>query len=254
MPYFTNDGHRLHYREAGSGPLLLLLHGNTTSSICHQGELDHYCDRFHVVAPDFLGTGLSDRLEEWPDDWWAQGARDAAALAAHLGYQRAYVAGTSGGAIAALLMAIHFPDLVEAVIADSCVALATPEQRRAEVAFRSRRSPGQIAFWSRAQGEDWEQVVETDSRLLLRVAAKGGDPFHGRLSSIRCPVLLTGSLRDKSLPTLDAQICEMARQIPCSQLFMANEGSHPLMWSAPEIFRQVADLFLVSHREAALRR
>ncbi|HEX2987704.1 MAG TPA: alpha/beta hydrolase [Chloroflexota bacterium] len=252
MPYFTNNGHRLHYREAGSGPLLLLLHGNTASSVNHEGELAHFCDRFHVVALDFLGTGLSDRMKEWPDDWWAQGARDGAVLAEHLGYERTFVAGTSGGGIAALQMAIFFPDLVDAVIADSCPAHTTPEERRNEVAFRSRRSPRQIEFWHRAHGDDWEEVVESDSQFLLRTAERNEDPLLGRLSSIRCPVLFTGSFRDKSIPTLDTQICGMAKEIPGSQIFMSNDGAHPLMWSAPNIFHRIADPFLDSLVRAAV--
>jgi valacyclovir hydrolase len=247
MPYFTSDGHRIHYREAGSGPLMLLLPGNTASSVSHQDALEHFGRRFHAVAPDFLGTGLSDRLREWPDDWWAQGARDSAALAAHLGYRRAVVAGTSGGGIATLLVAIHFPELVELAIADSCPRLDSPEQLRSEVAFRNRRSENQIAFWRNAQGEDWEQVVDADNRLLLRTAEKGLDPFQGRLSSIRCPLLLTGSFRDRSIPDLDAQLCSIAREVPGSQLFMIDEGAHPLMWSAPKPYYRIADLFLNSH-------
>lgn len=226
--------------------MLLLLHGNTASSVNHEGELAHFRDRFHVAALDFLGTGLSGRMKEWPNDWWAQGARDAAALARHLGRERALVAGTSGGAIAALLMAIFFPHLVDAVIADSCPALTTPEERRNEVAFRSRRSARQVEFWRRAHGDDWEEVVESDSQLLLRTAERNEDPFLGRLSSIRCPVLFTGSLRDKSIPTLDTQVCSMAKEIPGSQVFLSNEGAHPLMWSAPNIFHRIADPFLDS--------
>ena len=87
MPYFTSNHHRLFYREQGSGPLLLILHGNTASSAHHAliGDLDYFARRYRVVAPDFLGCGQSDRLAMWPLDWWAQGGRDAAALVQHLG-------------------------------------------------------------------------------------------------------------------------------------------------------------------------
>src|SRR6266542_6303436 len=98
MPYFHSDHHRLFYREHGSGPLLLVLHGNTASSAHHQCELDYFGQHYHAVAMDFLGCGQSDRLDVWPVDWWTLGAHDAAALAQHLGYEKALVMGTSGGA------------------------------------------------------------------------------------------------------------------------------------------------------------
>ena len=80
MPYFSSDGHRLFYREKGTGELLLILPGNTASSACLGDEISYFSDRYHVVSTDFLGTGKSDRLPVWPLDWWEQGARDAAAL------------------------------------------------------------------------------------------------------------------------------------------------------------------------------
>jgi pimeloyl-ACP methyl ester carboxylesterase len=36
----------------------------------------------------------------------------------------------------------------------------------------------------------------------------------------------------------------MAGQISESQLVLVNGGAHPLMWSRPHLFRQVADRFL----------
>ena len=72
MPYFEHNGHRLFYRASGDGPLLLLLPGNTASSVCHEGELAHFGQRYHAVALDFWGTGQSDRLAQWPVDWWSK--------------------------------------------------------------------------------------------------------------------------------------------------------------------------------------
>ncbi|HTX96185.1 MAG TPA: alpha/beta hydrolase [Mycobacterium sp.] len=60
--YTTVDGHRLFFREAGNpnAPTLLLLHGFPTSSYMFRNLLPALADRYHVVAPDHLGFGLSD--------------------------------------------------------------------------------------------------------------------------------------------------------------------------------------------------
>ena len=109
MPFFHSHHHHLFYREQGSGELLLILSGNTASSALHKAELEYFGRRFHAAALDFLGTGQSERLATWPQDWWQQGARDALTLVDHLGAREAIFMGTSGGAVAALWAAILAP-------------------------------------------------------------------------------------------------------------------------------------------------
>jgi pimeloyl-ACP methyl ester carboxylesterase len=56
------DGLKIFYREAGdpSKPALVLLHGFPTSSHMFRHLIPALADRFHVVAPDYPGFGLSD--------------------------------------------------------------------------------------------------------------------------------------------------------------------------------------------------
>jgi pimeloyl-ACP methyl ester carboxylesterase len=60
--YATVDGHRIFFREAGdpNAPALVLLHGFPTSSYMFRHLLPALADRYHVIAPDHLGFGLSD--------------------------------------------------------------------------------------------------------------------------------------------------------------------------------------------------
>jgi pimeloyl-ACP methyl ester carboxylesterase len=60
--YLTIDGHRLFFRESGDphAPTLLLLHGFPTSSYMFRNLVPALADRYHVIAPDHLGFGLSD--------------------------------------------------------------------------------------------------------------------------------------------------------------------------------------------------
>jgi len=74
MPYFNWNDHQIFYREQGESPLLLILPGNTASSICCQGEIDYFSSHYHTASLDFLGTGKSDRVVIWAQDWWADGA------------------------------------------------------------------------------------------------------------------------------------------------------------------------------------
>lgn len=60
--YSTVRGQRLFYREAGrtDAPVVLLLHGFPTSSFMFRDLIPLLADRYHVIAPDYLGFGLSD--------------------------------------------------------------------------------------------------------------------------------------------------------------------------------------------------
>jgi pimeloyl-ACP methyl ester carboxylesterase len=60
--YTTVEGQRLFYREAGpsGAPVVVLLHGFPTSSFMFRGLIPALADRYHVIAPDHLGFGLSD--------------------------------------------------------------------------------------------------------------------------------------------------------------------------------------------------
>ena len=55
-------GRQVFYREAGdpAKPAIILLHGFPTSSHMYRNLIPLLADRFHVIAPDFIGFGQSD--------------------------------------------------------------------------------------------------------------------------------------------------------------------------------------------------
>lgn len=52
-------GHTIHYVDEGSGPTLLMLHGNPTWSFVYRHMIGLLRDRFRCVAVDYPGFGLS---------------------------------------------------------------------------------------------------------------------------------------------------------------------------------------------------
>jgi haloalkane dehalogenase len=57
--YADVDGARVHYVDEGSGPPLLLLHGNPTWSFLYRDLIEELKDRFRCIALDYPGFGLS---------------------------------------------------------------------------------------------------------------------------------------------------------------------------------------------------
>jgi len=60
--YATVSGRKIFYREAGSkdAPTIVLLHGFPSSSHMFSDLIPKLSDRFHVIAPDYIGFGYSD--------------------------------------------------------------------------------------------------------------------------------------------------------------------------------------------------
>lgn len=57
MPKVPYCGRSMFYQEAGEGPVLIFLHGNTASSRLFEPLLPLYTPHFRCVLLDFLGNG-----------------------------------------------------------------------------------------------------------------------------------------------------------------------------------------------------
>jgi haloalkane dehalogenase len=63
--YVTVNGKRMAYHDSGGdGPVLVFLHGNPTSSYLWRHIIRALDDRFRCVAPDLIGQGDSDKLDD----------------------------------------------------------------------------------------------------------------------------------------------------------------------------------------------
>ena len=56
--------HNMAYVEAGEGDPIVLLHGNPTSSYLWRGIIPHLSGLGRCIAPDLIGMGDSDKLED----------------------------------------------------------------------------------------------------------------------------------------------------------------------------------------------
>jgi pimeloyl-ACP methyl ester carboxylesterase len=110
----TVNGVRLHYRVAGEGEPVLLLHGVPKTSYYWRKVLPLLTRHHTVVMPDMRGLGDSEHAEGGYD--MATVAEDFAELMAHLGHDRYRVAGEDRGAAAAYQLAAQHPDRVTQLV------------------------------------------------------------------------------------------------------------------------------------------
>jgi epoxide hydrolase 4 len=115
----VGGGIRLHYVEAGEGPLVVLLHGFPEFWYSWRHQIPVLAQAgYHVVAPDMRGYDLSDKPQSWRAYELGQLADDIAGLIRHFdtpegtSEQQAYVVGHDWGAAVAYGVAMRHPELV----------------------------------------------------------------------------------------------------------------------------------------------
>ena len=176
--YASFDGQSISYLEQGEGPVLLLLHGFSSSAeqnYVQTGIVEAFADAgYRVIAPDIRGHGKSqvrDDPKSWPRD---AVARDQIALMRHLEAEPHAVIGYSFGALTAVryhLLSRQGGHLVLGGIGD---AAADEMNTARNDAFRA-------ALDQIAAGEDTPGA----RRFAARIAATDGSlaGLRGALSS-----------------------------------------------------------------------
>lgn len=127
----------LAYRDVGTGPLLVLLHGGFLDHGMWDDQVASLAEDFRVVAPDARGHGASSNA-----DGPFRFTDDLAALLRHLDAGPAVLVGLSMGGGTAVDTALEHPDLVRALVV-SGVGTSEPE-------FRDPWSKEVLARWGRA--------------------------------------------------------------------------------------------------------
>ena len=131
-------GHRITYREAGDPglPVLLLVHGITSSSATWDPVIPALAEHAHVIAPDLLGHGESDKPRaDYSLGALASGLRD---LLERLGHDRVSVVGHSLGGGVAMQFAYQFYEHCDRMVLVSSGGLG----REVSIALRAATLPG----------------------------------------------------------------------------------------------------------------
>ena len=107
-------GHRVVYRQAGSGPVVVLLHGITSDSTTWSRVMPYLARRFTVIAPDLIGHGDSDK----PRGDYSLGAHASVLrdLLLSLGHSRATFVGHSLGGGIVMQLSYQFPEMCERLV------------------------------------------------------------------------------------------------------------------------------------------
>ena len=141
--YFDVGGARMHYLDEGSGPPLLMVHGNPTWSFYYRNLVLALRDRYRVIVPDHVGCGLSDKPSDAEYDYTLERrVADLSALVDHLdlGESISLIVHDWGGMIG-MGWAIERPERIARLVAMNTAAFHLPAGLSLPWSLRLCRSP-----------------------------------------------------------------------------------------------------------------
>jgi pimeloyl-ACP methyl ester carboxylesterase len=216
-------GHRVHFRQAGDGPALVLVHGVTGTWRHWERVIDPLSERFTVIAPDLLGHGESAKPRgDYSLGAFASGIRD---LLLALGHDSATVVGHSLGGGIAMQCAYQYPERCERLVLVSSGGLG-PE---VHLLLRAATLPGAELVLPLLNSERLREAGQWVTRALGRVGlALGPDITEVARGASSMP---DPESRRAFLATLRAVIDERGQRVDArDRLYLAEAMPTLIVW------------------------
>jgi pimeloyl-ACP methyl ester carboxylesterase len=233
-------GAKIHYVEAGSGPVVVLLHGLGGDATNWAFNVAALAQKYRVIVPDQIGFGKSDkplinyRISTYVDF--------LDAFLKEMKIERASLVGNSMGGWVAAGFALAHPEKVDRIVLADAAGFAlapefdtsqliklNPSTREGMKELVSHVFYNKIIFMSDAF---------IDSSMAARINAGDGhtirsitesiirreDVLDNRLSAIKHPVLIIWGREDRLLPPSDGE--RFKKELPNSQLIIFERCGH----------------------------
>lgn len=137
------SGHRLHYLDEGSGPPVVMVHGNPNWTYYWRNLIPALSDRFRCLAIDHIGCGLSDKPSDEKYDYTlARRIRDLETWLDQLGVREnvTLVAHDWGGMIACGY-AVRYPERIAKLVMLNTSAFRLPATKAVPWQLKLARTP-----------------------------------------------------------------------------------------------------------------
>ena len=255
----TVFGAKISYVEAGdpAKPTVILLHGLGGNSSNWAFNIPALSQKYHVIAPDQIGFGKSDRplikyrvatYVDFLDKFMSE-----------LKIDRATLVGNSLGGWVAALTAIKYPNRVERLVLADAAGLKPSDVDLGQVYslnYSTRdevRQLVKLVFYNQAL---FDSDAAIDQSMMVRIAANDGytinsliesikrneDFLNGRLGDIKKPTLIIWGKQDGLIKPSDGE--QFKREISGSELIMFDQCGHVPMVEKAADFNKAVLAFL----------
>ncbi len=268
---------KIAYRQAGSGPALLLIHGWGVSSRVWLGTLEHFSDVRCCYALDMPGFGASPPLHDTPSI--GAMADVVLAFADALGLDQFDLSGLSLGAVIATHLAAQHPERVRSLMLTAfgvrhmaterlpawlnqrslnyTVGLWRPWinlwQPWTKLVMQSPPFVQTVSAWllshAPSDADQWREIVaemaSADPRTYLSYVDSTSDPaVVEKLRDVRALTLLLAGRGDRFTPS--AEVTTAQSHLPNSQLVTIDACGHFPMLEQPDAYHEALRAFLLS--------
>jgi pimeloyl-ACP methyl ester carboxylesterase len=233
-------GQKIQYLDAGSGPVVVLLHGLGGNGTNWAFNIPALAQKYRVIVPDQVGFGRSDKplinyrvgtYVDFLDKFLSE-----------LKIERATLIGNSMGGWIAATYALKYPAKVERLVLVDAAGFAPPKEfdlnTLAGLNPSTREEMKRLAnmvFYNPLFKSDAAIDVLLAQRLsagdgytiqrLVESIHHGDDMLDGKLGGIKQPVLLVWG-REDGLTTLAREGEKFKREIPSAQLVVFDGCGH----------------------------
>jgi pimeloyl-ACP methyl ester carboxylesterase len=252
--FLDHAGMRVHYRDEGSGPVVVLLHGTGASLHTWDGWVAELRDSFRIIRLDMPGFGLTG---PHPEHDYRVGTyiEFLAGFLARLGVERFALAGNSlGGNLAWNYALAHPEQVMQLILVDPSGA---PSERPPSLVFRLAQTPGVNRMLARVTPRGFikrnlrevygdptrvtPELVDRYHDLLRRpgnrdafiARARSREPSRfGELHHVAVPTLLLWGEQDRWIPVEQAQ--RFLEALPDARLIVYPGAGHLPMEEIPQ--------------------
>jgi pimeloyl-ACP methyl ester carboxylesterase len=261
------DGVEVYYKDEGSGPAILMIHGSSSTLKTYDGVAASLTPRYRVIRYDIPPQGLSGPVSD-----------EAAArlkntdipekLLERLGVKSVVAVGVSSGGTLCMYLASRRPDLVSRLILSNAPSdpvdtshmneprdFAEAQKEAKETDFRSRRywdlyldffnaEPDRITPDIREQYYDINRRMPEKNVFSLTGLVADHEKAVAAMGAVTAPTLLIWGARDPllTLPTADI-LAGYLSHAQVSKVLMPDVGHYPPL-EAPARFAQIVAAYI----------
>lgn len=221
--YADLGGVEVRYRDEGTGPVLLLLHGSSSTLNAWDGVVALLKDRYRIIRFDMPPSGLSGPVSDAAVKAIGSPETLVARLLDRVGVAKATVFGTSSGGTLAYYFAATYPARVDTLILSNTPAnsvsdmkIATPPALDAAIARSKKMGYKDRDYWrvylsylfgnpARLNRKTIDYYYQTNLRVpeanlfaLYALTANKADTM-ARLAAVKAPVLILWGMKDPVL-------------------------------------------------------
>src|ERR1044072_6030936 len=232
----TVFGQKINYVDAGSGPAVILLHGLGGSSQAWQFNIAPLAEKYHVVVPDQIGFGKSDkpfvnyRIRTYVDflDQFCK----------QLKIERATLVGNSMGGWIAAMFTASFPDRVDKLVLEDAAGYAPPKDFDTRVYWGlnpTTREGMKVLLAKVFYSKAFQTDASIDQSIAARLAAgdgytnnsvtesivRGEDFLADIAKTIKRPTLIIWGKQDGNVPLAEGE--RFNKDIAGSKMFVIDQ-------------------------------